>query len=173
MGRAMFYGIGRDYVARNIIDKPIDIFYITLDELRGSMDGHLTVQDLRSLVKLRREEYARYEEFEPAARIVTRGPVYWMNDICPVEEVEIPEDLPENCIAGIGCCPGQVEGVVKVILNPDDDMELNGEILVTMRTDPGWIPLYPSLSGLLVERADCCLTRPLLLGRWVCRRLLV
>ncbi|MFA6342869.1 MAG: PEP-utilizing enzyme, partial [Fibrobacteraceae bacterium] len=27
-----------------------------------------------------------------------------------------------------------------------------GEILVTLRTDPGWIPLYPSVSGLLVER---------------------
>ena len=44
------------------------------------------------------------------------------------------------------------EGKVKVIMSPDDDMELNGEILVTYRTDPGWIPLYPSASGLLVER---------------------
>ena len=48
--------------------------------------------------------------------------------------------------------PGIVEGVVKVVLSPTDDMQLNGEILCTMRTDPGWIPLYPSASGLLVER---------------------
>ena len=53
---------------------------------------------------------------------------------------------------GTGCCPGIVEGVVKVIMSPDDNMELNGEILCTIRTDPGWIPLYPSASGLLVER---------------------
>ncbi len=31
---------------------------------------------------------------------------------------------------------------------------LNGEILVTGRTDPGWVPLYPSCSGLLIERGS-------------------
>jgi pyruvate,water dikinase len=35
-----------------------------------------------------------------------------------------------------------------------DDLTLNGEILVTPRTDPGWVPLYPSVSGLLVERGS-------------------
>ena len=29
---------------------------------------------------------------------------------------------------------------------------LNGEILVTARTDPGWVPLYPLCSGLVIER---------------------
>ena len=29
---------------------------------------------------------------------------------------------------------------------------LNGEILVTARTDPGWVPLYPLCSGLIIER---------------------
>jgi pyruvate,water dikinase len=31
---------------------------------------------------------------------------------------------------------------------------LSGEILVTERTDPGWVPLYPSCSGLLIERGS-------------------
>ena len=48
--------------------------------------------------------------------------------------------------------PDIVEKVVKVIIDSNDDMTLNGEILVTEQTDPGWIPLYPSVSGLLVER---------------------
>ena len=29
---------------------------------------------------------------------------------------------------------------------------LNGEILVTAKTDPGWVPLYPMCSGLVIER---------------------
>jgi len=29
---------------------------------------------------------------------------------------------------------------------------LNKEILVTARTDPGWVPLYPLCSGLIIER---------------------
>jgi pyruvate,water dikinase len=31
---------------------------------------------------------------------------------------------------------------------------LNGEILVAERTDPGWVMLFPSASGLLVERGS-------------------
>jgi pyruvate,water dikinase len=31
---------------------------------------------------------------------------------------------------------------------------LDGEILVAERTDPGWVPLYPSVSGLLIERGS-------------------
>jgi pyruvate,water dikinase len=47
-----------------------------------------------------------------------------------------------------------VEGLVKVVRSASDDLRLDGEILVTPRTDPGWVPLYPSVSGLLVERGS-------------------
>jgi pyruvate,water dikinase len=36
----------------------------------------------------------------------------------------------------------------------EDARGLRGEILVTERTDPGWVPLYPSCTGLLVERGS-------------------
>lgn len=153
--RSMFFGIGRDYALRGIIEKPEDIFYITLPELMGSLEGTLTVQNLKGLVELRRQEYIRYEAIEPSARFMTRGPVYWLNDHSPAlkdAEGVADEILPAHMLKGIGCCPGVVEGRVKVILSPEDNLELNGEILVTHRTDPGWIPLYPSVSGLLVER---------------------
>lgn len=57
-------------------------------------------------------------------------------------------------LKGTGCCPGVVEGKVKVIFSSKDNLQLNGEILVATRTDPGWIPLYPMISGLLVERGS-------------------
>ena len=41
-----------------------------------------------------------------------------------------------------------------MVNSPGDNLDLNGEILVTTRTDPGWVPLYPSISGLLVERGS-------------------
>jgi pyruvate,water dikinase len=150
--RQMFYGIGNEYTLRGIIDAPEDIFYITLDELTGTLDGVLPCQNVKGLIDVRKAEYIRYADIEPDSRFVTRGACYWGNNHLP-KEVEVDDsDLPENCIKGLGCCPGIVEGIVKVVLSPDDDMELDGEILVTSRTDPGWIPLYPSISGLLVER---------------------
>ena len=34
------------------------------------------------------------------------------------------------------------------------DLSLEGEILVAARTDPGWVPLYPAVSGILIERGS-------------------
>ncbi|MEK6705639.1 MAG: phosphoenolpyruvate synthase [Bdellovibrionota bacterium] len=154
VARAMFYGIGKDFTARGILDRAEDIFYLELDELAGAIQGTLTTNNLKALARLREKEYLAYEAVDTAPRFLTRGPVYWMNEHTPQEaDKEIQaEDLPENCLKGIGCCPGIIEGSVKLILSSKDDMRLNGEVLVTLRTDPGWIPLYPSASALLVER---------------------
>lgn len=152
--RAMFYAMGEDFVKRNIIDTKEDIFYLSLDELKGTFEGTNSIQNLREVIKVRKCEYEFYKNNEPAARFFTRGPVYYNNQHMPVEEEVKNDDSPllPNQMRGIPCSPGIIEGFVKVILDPSDNMELNGEILVTHRTDPGWIPLYPSASALLVER---------------------
>jgi rifampicin phosphotransferase len=158
VARAMFHGMGRDFAARGMIASSDDIFYLQIQEIFGAIDATLTIQNLLALVELRKREYTAYEAAEPAARFMTRGPVYWQNDHSPVEtgdEAQTSEadlNLPPGAMKGVGCCPGIVEGIVKVVLSPKDNLELNREILVTLRTDPGWIPLYPSASALLVER---------------------
>ena len=43
---------------------------------------------------------------------------------------------------------------MRVARSAADAEGLDGEILVTARTDPGWAPLYPSCSGLLIERGS-------------------
>ena len=49
---------------------------------------------------------------------------------------------------------GVVEAAVRLLIRPDDDLSINGQILVTLRTDPGWAPLFPTASGILVERGS-------------------
>jgi len=155
VARAMFNGIGRDFAARGIIEKQEDIFYLLMDEIFGAIEAPTPAQDIAAIVDLRKSQYATYQDLEPASRFITRGPTYVMNNHFPVEAVETNTEvveLPPHCLKGSGCCPGIVEGIVKVVLSPKDNLELNKEILVTLRTDPGWIPLYPSASALLVER---------------------
>ncbi|NDG86165.1 MAG: phosphoenolpyruvate synthase, partial [Proteobacteria bacterium] len=65
-----------------------------------------------------------------------------------------PVSLDPSVLRGTPCCPGVVEGVVRVAHELKDTAGLQGEILVTSRTDPGWVPLYPSCSGLLIERGS-------------------
>ncbi len=43
---------------------------------------------------------------------------------------------------------------MRVVDNLKDAEGIDGDILVTGRTDPGWVPLYPSCSGLLIERGS-------------------
>lgn len=151
--RSMIFSIGDKLVAQGEIEDREDIFYLSLEEFEGLFEGTKSVLDLKAIVNMRKAEYQRFEQGdEPDSRFMTRGPVYLRNRHFPEAQVVQHENLAENEMAGLGCSPGVIEGKVKVILSPEDDLELNGEILVTYRTDPGWIPLYPSASGLLVER---------------------
>jgi pyruvate,water dikinase len=151
----MYFGLGTDFTRRKMISQKEDIFYLTVQELKGIFDAGLTIQDLKPLITLRKNSYFEYAKTEPLNRFITRGPVYEGLSFDPFEKdtEQSNTDLENpNFLTGIGCSSGIVEGVVKIVLNPTDDLDLNGHILVTYRTDPGWIPLYPSISGLLVER---------------------
>lgn len=151
--RAMIFSIGDKLVSQGELEDREDIFYLSLEEFEGMFEGTKAVLDLKSIVNMRKAEYLKYEQGdEPDSRFMTRGPVYLRNRHFPAPVIVNQDDLEENQMAGLGCSPGKIEGKVKVIMSPEDDLELNGEILVTYRTDPGWIPLYPSASGLLVER---------------------
>ncbi len=154
IARTMFQAMGEDLSSRGVLAEPRDIFYLELAEIYGIHQGTLTVSNLKELVAFRKRQYATYADAEPKIRFETRGPVYWHNAI--LRELEKP-DIPPGAdydLSGLPCCPGIVEGLVRVVMSPKDDMNLSGEILVTPRTDPGWVPLYPSCSGLLVERGS-------------------
>jgi rifampicin phosphotransferase len=154
--RSMFQAIGHDFASRGLLADNRDIFFLSVEEIYGVFQGTLTSFDLPQIVELRRASYKRFETEEPKARVTTRGPVYWTNPLLIGDEDEsvAVEMDPDADLQGLPCCPGIVEGVVKVVMSPQDDLELNGEILVTPRTDPGWVPLYPSVSALLVERGS-------------------
>ncbi|MFI5368937.1 MAG: FGGY family carbohydrate kinase [Spirochaetia bacterium] len=55
---------------------------------------------------------------------------------------------------GLGCCPGIVRGTACVVRDPKHARLTAGCILVADHTDPGWIMLFPSASGLVVERGS-------------------
>lgn len=55
-------------------------------------------------------------------------------------------------LQGIGCSKGSVTGIARVILDvKDTDQVLEGEILVTKFTDPGWTPVLGRVSGVVTE----------------------
>lgn len=55
---------------------------------------------------------------------------------------------------GLGCYPGIVEGEAVVVTDPSSASKTAGKVLVAVRTDPGWAPLFPTAIGLVVERGS-------------------
>jgi rifampicin phosphotransferase len=152
IARTIFQSIGEDLASTGVIEHPRDVFFLSIEEVFGIYNGTLIDSNLPRLVSQRKGEMDGFAE-DIDSRILTRGPVYWKNSF--VTEVEpVESESGEWDLKGLPCCPGKIQGIVKVIINPTDNLELNGEILVTARTDPGWVPLYPSISGLLVERGS-------------------
>jgi len=59
----------------------------------------------------------------------------------------------ENAIIGLSVCGGIVKGRAKVLSSVMEASKLElGDILVTRQTDPGWVVVFPLISGLIVER---------------------
>jgi len=154
MIRRLFLEAGRRLQSIGRLDDARDIFYVELGEILAFSDGSSTTADLRSLAALRKKEFEEYREGPvPADRFETRGPVYHAQTYRSSEPRGTLEAGGEERI-GLGCCPGIVRGIARVVRDPKQARLTAGCILVADHTDPGWIMLFPSASGLLVERGS-------------------
>jgi pyruvate,water dikinase len=125
-----------------------------MQETLEYVTGTARTQKLRELAALRRAESEEFKAMDELPdRIETTGITYCNDLTRGMLPVQAADDDPD-IIRGIGGCSGKITGKVKVILNPGDDMSLNGEILVAARTDPGWVPLFATASALLIERGS-------------------
>jgi phosphohistidine swiveling domain-containing protein len=150
--RELVRALGARLVEAGALERADDAFYLTLEEIFDFVKGTAVTARLRELVALRRAEFDAYRAEEPPDdRFETFGIVYTRNRF---RGRPVAAASADGALRGIPCSPGKVTNTVKVILSPTDDAQLSGEILVAGRTDPGWVPLYPSVSGLLIERGS-------------------
>ena len=156
--RELIRAIGRHMADDSIIGDREDVFYLTIDELWDYIQGTAVTADLRELADLRRAEFDRYRDEDsdegevPEDRFETFGFVYHKNLFKNLAKEVV--EVEDGQLSGTGCCPGQLTHKVRVLRTPQDNMTLSGEILVAERTDPGWVPLYPAVSGILIERGS-------------------
>ncbi len=161
VARNIFRGMGYRFKDLDLIDTHKDIFFLTHQEIIAYIEGRSLFGNMRTIIEERKAQFKDYDETNPPPdRFYSFGPAALFNmettllDATNLIVFELPESQDPNTLYGVPCCPGEVEGEVRVALNPKDATGLAGEILVTERTDPGWVPLYPSCSGLLIERGS-------------------
>ncbi len=149
--RELFVYMGKRFYEEGHIEFVRDIFFLTKDEIFAYIEGRSVTKDLKALISVRKEEYELFRQMDaPSERIATYGPLYQGNDLYSKHKVEaLAGDLK-----GIGCCPGHVQAKVRVVHHPSEVRSLDGDILVTGNTDPGWVTLFPSAGGIIVERGS-------------------
>lgn len=151
--RRMARALDQELVATGVLEQEGDIFHLRLEELRGAFEGTISHQEWRPLIALRKRRQVVDEGLDAPPRFITRGPVYWYGNLDLAGWYDGPpeEEIVEGDLQGVGCCPGRVIGEARV---SDAPVEVDGEVLVAYRTDPGWIAALPSVSALLVERGS-------------------
>jgi rifampicin phosphotransferase len=150
--RKIFLAMGQKMVEENIISSERDIFYLEVNEIQSFIEGTSTLTNLKSLIDLRKNEFDTFkQEQSPSDRFTTYGPVYIKNKYMTRQSsIKISGDTQQ----GLGCCPGIVRGKVKIVRDPKNVTLEKGVILVAERTDPGWIMLFSSVNGILVEKGS-------------------
>lgn len=124
----------------NVIHEKEDIYYLTFEELHEVIATNKL--DLDIICK-RKKEYKLFKKLTPPRVITSDGEI--------IAGEYKRENLPVGAIAGLPVSSGVIEGRARVILNMEDANLENGDILVTVFTDPSWTPLFVSIKGLVTE----------------------
>lgn len=135
--RNIFLAYGRNYCAEGRIDSPRDIFYLTKNEI-FSGEG-----DFRTLIASRKAEEEQNILKPTYNRVVFYGDV----------ALPIQHEKHGDGLCGIPSGNGTVRARVSLMRSAADRL-VPGNIILTERTDPGWITLFPRASGLIVEHGS-------------------
>lgn len=136
--RKVFLEFGNRFVIRQIIEKPQDIFFLTLDEFYQVLNGK-TLEIKRLVLERKRKKQAEEGELPPPFVVGSKP-------------AEIEPFHKGKVLQGMGISPGQAEGKASVIPDMRDYPQIApGRILVTTTVDPGWTPVLITVSGLVLE----------------------
>ncbi len=134
VARNIFLAMGENYAAAGRIEAARDIFYLSKQEI---------LSDEGDFIKSIKERKAAEEDY-------LKQPVY--DRIVFFDGVPLPvkNEVKGNGLCGIPSGSGVVTARVTLMQSVADKLPA-GNIILTKRTDPGWISLFPLAGGLIVE----------------------
>lgn len=148
MVRLIFDTVAKSYVRDGIIDDEFDIYYLTVDEIWGLVEDP---KDMKQTVNQRKEEYELYKQLPAYSRLIFADKEFNKNHL---SVNAYRKTLGDNELAGTPCSFGIAEGEAIVIRNVNDTGDIDGKILVTKMTDPGWVFLLAKAKGVISEKGS-------------------
>ncbi len=151
--RRLFRAIGSQFHALGLIENTDDVFYLTVQEIFGAVEGFGVSADLASIIAIRKAEMEAAEARpDPDPRLLVRGAAIATREPAVPAQQEPTDKTLER--TGTGCSAGKVTAVARVITDPRKQSLKPGEILVARHTDPGWIAVFSNASAIVVERGS-------------------
>jgi phosphohistidine swiveling domain-containing protein len=149
--RLPFMEVGRRMTKRGLLDRPEDVAFLHLDEVRAVLAGDATPR--QTAAQVCREEMARWRSYVPPAFIGARPPVEhrdpFMSDFFGAR-VEPSRD--PAVITGLAAARGMATGTARVIRSLAEAGRVQeGDILVCEMTTPAWTPLFAGLAGIVAD----------------------
>jgi len=163
IARDIFHQLGDNLADEGAIDAPGDILYLSVEEVLGFVSGSSINRSVKWLIEERKKDEEDYKNTQLADRIKTQGTVY-LNSLPPRYPAHIRQAALNGELGGIGCSTGIVTAEAIVVEDPKTVKGIEGKILVSQMTDPGWVFLMISAAGLVVEKGSL-LSHTAIIGR--------
>ncbi|MEL7534897.1 MAG: PEP-utilizing enzyme, partial [Bacteroidota bacterium] len=154
----IFLAIGQCLHRDQLIDQKEDVFYFSLSELAALCKGENRSAQQATL-KQRRKEYDAYTQLELPDRIIYEG-----RDLPKFSAPGTPILAQEGTYQGIAVSKGRIEAEAIIVTEPSLDIAVQGKILISRMTDPGWVFLMTQAAGLISEKGSL-LSHTAIVGR--------
>jgi pyruvate,water dikinase len=147
--RRVALAVGEDLSGEGRVDRREDVFMLSMDELDALLSGRAMFPDVRPLIETRRRAHARLGAIRaPDTFTLAEGAYLDHTDAEPVTD-----PARRAVLTGTSVCGGRTTARATVLSDLTEAHRLRpGDILVTRQTDPGWGPVFPLISGLVIER---------------------
>lgn len=162
--RQVLLTIGAQLTTWGVVSEQMDLFYLTLAELRNLLQGMITGKAATPLANQsladRRALVQRYATITPPPLLGT-----WPDTPPPVDPIArmflkiegggppaAETEARVGLLRGQAGSPGVARGPVKLVATLQEaDKLAPGDVLVTIATAPPWSPLFPSIAAVVTD----------------------
>jgi pyruvate,water dikinase len=139
--RPHFLHIGDLFVAKSFIKKNTDIFYLTLDEIRRTIERGTFETQYSKAIDERKNKIEEYKD-------VILPEIIFGDDPPPI----VRKDAVSKRLNGLPSSKGYYEGPVKSVRGLSDIGKLvQGDVLVIPYSDVSWTPLFAKAGAVISE----------------------
>ena len=146
MVRSMFLAISNNLVKEKKLGKKEDIFYLTIEEV-----FNYKKYDLKKIISTRKKDYKMYKALPGYSRLIFTNKEF---DKRHKRINKVVKEVEKDVLEGIPTSNGKVTGEALVINDINETYDVKDKILITKRTDPGWVFLLISAKGIIAEKGS-------------------